>query len=76
MGTPVPPDGLKPVVVKGVCNDDVGGGLIGTPVAGWPLYPYMFPDPIGLGTGSENDTFWGLGIGLNEVNDGVFMAGV
>ena len=56
MGAPVAPGGLKPVVVKGVCSDGVGGGRIGTPVVGWPLDPYMIPDPIGLGQGSAKDT--------------------
>ena len=76
MGAPIAPNGLKPVVVKGVCCDGVGSGQIGTPVAGWPLDPYMTPDPIGLGPSSANDTLCVLGTGLNEVNDGVFMTGV
>ena len=76
MGAPVTPDGLKPVVVKGVCNDVVGGGRIGTPIDGWPLDPYMIPDPIVLGPGSAKDTLCVLATGRCVVNDGVFKTGV
>ena len=77
MGAPITPDGLKPVVVKGVCNDGVGGGWIGIPISWWPLNPYMIPDPIGLGPGSAKDTLCVLATtGRCVVNEGVFKTDI